>query len=136
MRSLSALLLLFSAVPAQALACDSQGGYVQDANLYYELGSSSLTSSGRQTLEMVAGQAKGCEVLVIVSGHVDASELESNPGLSQARIDDVRTQLLAKGFAEDDFIVRDRKFDSPARPTGPGVREPLNRRAHLAIVVF
>lgn len=136
MRSLPASLLLLCAVPAQALACDSQGGFVQEASVYYELGASTLTSSGRQTIEIVAEQTRGCEVLVIVSGHVDASELESNPGLSQARIDDVRTQLLAQGFEQGDIIVRDRKFNSPARPTGPGVREPLNRRAGLVFVVF
>lgn len=135
MRSLLALLLL-SAVPSQALACDFPSGQVQQASLYYELGSSRLTAMGAQTLEIAAEQTKGCEVLVALTGHVDASELASNPGLSQARIDDVRARLLAQGFAPDVFIVRDQKFSRPARATGPDIREPLNRRAELVIVVF
>lgn len=136
MRSLAAWLLLLATVPAQALACGFQRGAVHDTNLYYELGSSVLATSGVQTLDVVATQARGCEILFVVSGHIDASELESNPGLSQARIEDVRRRLLAKGIAQDDIIVRDMKFNSPALPTGPGSREPLNRRAHLVIVVF
>ena len=46
MRSLSAL-LLFAALPAQVLACTYDRGDVQEANLYYELGSSSLGMSSR-----------------------------------------------------------------------------------------
>lgn len=136
MRSLPALLLLLSAAPDQALACELEGGQVQEANLYYELDSSTLSAMGRGTLERVVGQSRGCEVLFVVAGHVDASELESNPGLSQARIEDVRARLLAHGIAQEDIVVRDMKFNSPALPTRPGVREPLNRRAGLVVVVF
>lgn len=136
MRSLPALLLLLSTIPAQALACDLSSGQVQQASLYYELGSSSLTTGGVQTLEFAAEPFQGCEVLVVVTGHVDASELVSNPGLSQARIDDVRNRLQARGFAPEAFVVRDQKFSRPAQPTGPDVREPLNRRAELVIVAF
>ena len=136
MRSLPALLLLLAAIPAQALACGLPRGQVQQADFYYELGSSSLNAAGVETLEAVVARSRGCQVIFIVSGHIDANELQANPGLGQARAEDVRTRLQARSFAPGDILVRDLAFSRPAIPTGPGSREPLNRRAELFIVVL
>lgn len=135
MRSLTALLLLSLAAPAPALACAFDRGEVREANLYYELGSARLGLSGDETLKMVAADFIGCEVVFIASGHVDASELSTNPALGQSRADDARQRLLAQGIPERDILVRDMKHDSPAKPTGADVREPLNRRVELVAII-
>lgn len=134
MRSLSAL-LLFAALPAQVLACTYDRGDVQEANLYYELGSSSLGMSGDETLKAMAANFIGCDVIYIASGHIDASELDTSPGLGQARVDDARARLQAQGIPARNILVRDMKFDSPAVATPAGTRDPFNRRVELVAVV-
>jgi outer membrane protein OmpA-like peptidoglycan-associated protein len=134
MRSLTALLLLV-ALPAPALACTFARGEVHEANLYYELGSSALGMSGDETLKVMAANFIGCDVIYIASGHLDASELESNPTLGQARVEDARKRLQAQGIPARNILVRDMKFDSPAQPTAANVREPFNRRVELVVVI-
>ena len=76
MRSLSAL-LLFAALPAQVLACTYDRGDVQEANLYYELGSSSLGMSGDETLRVMAANFIGCDVIYIISTGSSKSQTSS-----------------------------------------------------------
>jgi outer membrane protein OmpA-like peptidoglycan-associated protein len=128
------LLLLCAALPAPALACDYAPGKVFSLTLYYELDASSLGASGQQTLDSVS-QLSGCNIIYILSSHLDASEVASRPELGQARGDDARQRILARGVPKRDIFVRDMKFDSPAVPTAPGVREPLNRRVDLLVLI-
>lgn len=134
MRNLSALLLL-AVLPAPALACTYSPGEVHEATLYYEFDGSSLGMLGDETLKAVAVNFRGCEVIYIASGHIDASELGSNAGLGQARAEDARKRLQAQGIPARDILVRDMKFDRPAKATPPGTREPINRRVELVVVV-
>jgi outer membrane protein OmpA-like peptidoglycan-associated protein len=135
MRSLSALLLLFVAVPAPALACNFATGEVHEVNLYYELGSATLGAAGDSTVQMTATTFTGCKVLIIASGHIDASEVATSPSLGQARADDARQRLQAQGVPARTILVRDMKHDSPAVQTAANERSPLNRRVELVIVI-
>lgn len=135
MRSLNALLLLSLAAPVPALACAFDRGEVHEANLYFELGTARVGMNADETLKMFAANFIGCEVLYIASGHIDASELDSDPALGQSRADVARQRLQAEGVPERDILVRDLKHDSPAKPTDAGVREPFNRRVELIAII-
>lgn len=136
MRKLLVAFLLSTTLPASALACSLPAGHIVDAALYYELGSSKLTMSGQQTVDLVAEQVVGCPVMAIAAGHVDASELETSPRLGQARAEDVRDRLVAAGLQAQDVLLRDQAFKRPAEPTRSGISSPRNRRVQLVVVVL
>lgn len=136
MRKRLVAFLLSVTLPTSAFACSLPAGYIVDAALYYELGSSKLTMSGQQTVALVAEQVVGCPVMVIAAGHIDASELETSPKLGQARAEDVRDRLAAAGITTEDVFLRDQAFNRPADPTDAGVHSALNRRVQLVVVVL
>ncbi|NWH07512.1 MAG: OmpA family protein [Alphaproteobacteria bacterium] len=100
------------------------------AYFYYE--SAKLSSESMAVLDQAVPKA-GAAYLII--GHVDTSEAASSAdegaALSLARAQAVRTRLIALGVAEQEMDVRGAGAAEPAVVTGPGIKEPLNRRVQI-----
>jgi OOP family OmpA-OmpF porin len=69
-------------------------------------------------------------VRVVVTGHTDTVGSRAyNQRLSERRAQAVMNEMVRGGLDEEDITVVGRNFSDPLIPTGPGVREPQNRRA-------
>jgi outer membrane protein OmpA-like peptidoglycan-associated protein len=52
-----------------------------------------------------------------------------NQRLSEQRATSVKNEMVREGLSANDIMTVGRNFSDPLVPTGPGVREPQNRRA-------
>jgi outer membrane protein OmpA-like peptidoglycan-associated protein len=69
-------------------------------------------------------------VRIVVTGHTDTVGSQAyNQGLSERRAESVKAEMVRQGMTEGDIMTVGRSFNDPLVPTGPGVREPQNRRA-------
>lgn len=69
-------------------------------------------------------------VRVKVVGHTDTVGSSGyNSALSERRAASVAAELVRLGVPDDSITTEGRGFSEPMVPTGPGVREPENRRA-------
>ena len=69
-------------------------------------------------------------VRVVVTGHTDTvGSLAYNQRLSERRANAVKDEMVREGLGAGDIMTVGRNFSDPLVPTGPGVREPQNRRA-------
>ena len=69
-------------------------------------------------------------VRIVVTGHTDTvGSMAYNQRLSERRADAVKTEMVREGLNAGDISTVGRNFSDPLVPTGPGVREPQNRRA-------
>jgi len=69
-------------------------------------------------------------VRIVVTGHTDTvGSLAYNQRLSERRADAVKAEMVREGLNANDITTVGRNFSEPLVPTGPGVREPQNRRA-------
>jgi len=67
---------------------------------------------------------------IIIVGHTDTVGSRAyNQRLSERRALAVKNQMVRAGLDEEQITVIGRNFADPLVPTGPGVREPQNRRA-------
>ena len=69
-------------------------------------------------------------VRVVVTGHTDTvGSMTYNQALSERRAQSVKDEMVREGLAAGDIMTVGRNFSQPLVNTGPGVREPQNRRA-------
>ena len=69
-------------------------------------------------------------VRVLVIGHTDTVGSDRyNMALSRRRAEAVRDEMVREGMDGTTIMTEGRSFHDPLVPTGPGVREPQNRRA-------
>lgn len=69
-----------------------------------------------------------------VAGNADTSgAAQYNQGLSKRRADAVAAELVKDGVAKTDIVVTANGDTHPLVPTGPGVREPQNRRVEIVL---
>ena len=47
----------------------------------------------------------------------------------KSEIDERKDEMMRQGLGADSIAIEGRSFNDPLVPTGPGVREPKNRRA-------
>ncbi len=134
MRRLIAVLLLALATPAAA-NCQFSSGEWLDIDIYFGPGTAGLSGTGAQSVDAILRQAAECDVMLVVSAHLDAADVAVDPGLGQKRIDAVRSHIVKRGVPATRIAVRDVAFDEPVRRTAEGVREPQNRRVTLTVVV-
>ena len=65
-----------------------------------------------------------------VEGHSDSTGSDDyNQALSERRAGAVRNEMVRLGLPGGQIMTVGRSFNDPLVPTGPGVREPQNRRA-------
>ena len=69
-------------------------------------------------------------VRVVITGHTDTVGSQAyNQGLSERRATSVENEMVRLGLNGNNIQTVGRSFTDPLVPTGPGVREPQNRRA-------
>ena len=69
-------------------------------------------------------------VRVVVTGHTDTVGSQAyNQALSERRATSVQNEMVRLGLQRGAIQTVGRSFTDPLVPTGPGVREPQNRRA-------
>ena len=69
-------------------------------------------------------------VRIVVTGHTDTVGSQVyNQGLSERRAASVENEMVRLGLNANNIQTVGRSFTEPLVPTGPGVREPQNRRA-------
>jgi len=67
---------------------------------------------------------------VRVAGFTDPrGDDDYNQALSLRRADSVKDEMVREGMDASGIAVDGKSFHDPLVPTGPGVREPKNRRA-------
>ncbi len=97
-------------------------------NVYFEFDKATLTSDAKKIIAQVAGQVKGGDTHVAITGKADLSGTDAyNMALSHRRADAVRQALVADGVPAQHIDERWVGMREPPVPTAPGVREPRNR---------
>lgn len=107
----------------------------QEFIVYFAWDRSELNADGQRVLDEAVAQARQCNVNgVVISGFTDTSGSPTyNLALSQRRANIVRDGLVSRGIGTD-FISTEAAGESRlSKPTGDGVREPLNRRSVIGI---
>jgi outer membrane protein OmpA-like peptidoglycan-associated protein len=99
--------------------------------VFFDFNKSNLTSEAQSVVAEAAEAFKATgSVRIQVTGHTDTVGSSSyNQRLSERRAATVRAELVRLGVADDVITTEGRGFSDPMVPTGPGVREPQNRRA-------
>ena len=108
---------------------------IQPFEVYFAYDRTSLNAQGQDALEDALLRARRCEIeSVRIIGH---DETEASPaysmGVSERRASAVRDFLVAQGVAAEAVSTEARGQFALAVETGPGVREPLNRRATIEL---
>lgn len=108
--------------------------------VYFEWDSSDLTSQAAavvdQAIANIRDRADCSTGGVSIVGHTDTSGASAyNQRLSARRAGVVSDALQARGIAADAISTDGRGENDLAKATNDGVREPLNRRSEVTIVV-
>ena len=99
--------------------------------VFFDFDKSNITPEARQVISEAVKTARQVgPVRITVTGHTDTvGSLRYNQGLSERRAMSVKNEMIRLGMNGVDIATEGRSFRDPLIPTGPGVREPQNRRA-------
>jgi opacity protein-like surface antigen len=99
--------------------------------VFFDFNKSNLTEAAQSVVSEAVKTAKtNGFVRVKVTGHTDTVGSDQyNQKLSEARAQSVKDEMVREGLDGSGIGVEGRGFHDPLVPTGPGVREPQNRRA-------
>jgi len=99
--------------------------------VFFDFNKSNLTAEAQSVVSEAVKTAKANGMVkVMVTGHTDTVGSDSyNMGLSVRRAQAVKDAMVAQGMGGDTISIEGKGFHDPLVPTGPGVREPQNRRA-------
>jgi outer membrane protein OmpA-like peptidoglycan-associated protein len=99
--------------------------------VFFDFDRSSLTPEALQVVGAAVMTAKASGMAkIMVIGHTDTvGSQRYNQALSERRANSVKTELVRLGLNAGDVETIGRGFSEPLVSTGPGVREPQNRRA-------
>jgi len=99
--------------------------------VFFDFDKSDLTAQAQQVIAQAVDTAKRTGMVkVIVTGHTDTvGSAAYNEALSLRRATAVKAQMVSDGLSEADIATIGKGFTEPLVATGPGVREPQNRRA-------
>ena len=103
--------------------------------LFFDFDKSNLSAEAKDVVAVAVMTAKETGMVrVVVTGHTDTVGSERyNQALSERRAGAVKTEILRLGMDARDINVVGANFSEPLVATGPGVREPQNRRAVIDI---
>jgi OmpA-OmpF porin, OOP family len=119
------------AAPAPVPAAAPSRSYL----VFFDWDKYNLTDRARQIIgEAAANSAKVQYTRIEVNGYTDTSGTpQYNQGLSIRRAKAVEAQLIADGVPENAITIQGFGDTRLLVPTGPGVREPQNRRVEIII---
>ena len=102
----------------------------KDYVIYFEFDKSNITKAAGAVLDELKATSGGSSVSV--AGHTDTmGSAAYNQKLSERRANNTAKALDTRGVKVDS--VTGKGFSEPAVNTGPGVKEPLNRRAVIKL---
>jgi len=118
-----------AAAPAAAPAPAPAKTYL----VFFDWDKSDLTPRATQIIAEAASDSKTDNVTTIqVSGYTDTSGTpDYNQGLSERRAQAVAAQLVTDGVSQSEIEIHAYGETHLLVPTGPGVREPQNRRVEI-----
>ncbi len=99
--------------------------------VFFDFNRADLTAEAQAIVSeaVKAAKTQGA-VRIAVTGHTDTVGSDRyNMALALRRADTVKSALVAGGLDGSSISVEGKGFHDPLVPTGPGVREPRNRRA-------
>ncbi len=119
-----------AAIPAAVPAAAARSYLV-----FFDWDKASLTERARGIVKDAATAAtKVAHTRIDVAGNADTSGSASyNMGISMRRAQAVAAELVKDGVAKTDISVTANGDTHPLVPTGPGVREPQNRRVEIVL---
>ena len=99
--------------------------------IFFDFDKSNLTAEAEDVVAAAVMTAKETGMVrVVVTGHTDTvGSQRYNQALSERRAGAARTEMLRLGMDARDINAVGANFSEPLVATGPGVREPQNRRA-------
>jgi OOP family OmpA-OmpF porin len=99
--------------------------------VFFDFNKSNLTTEAQNVVSEAVKAAKDFgAVRILITGHTDTVGSDSyNQGLSERRAAAVKDEMVREGLAENEIATVGKSFHDPLVATGPGVREPQNRRA-------
>ncbi|HEY0418260.1 MAG TPA: OmpA family protein [Acetobacteraceae bacterium] len=103
--------------------------------VFFDWDRADLTARGRQIIAEAAQASTRVQTTRIeVDGHADTSGTHRyNQGLSMRRAQAVAAELVRLGVARTAIDIKAFGDTQPLVPTGPGVREPQNRRVEIIL---
>ena len=103
--------------------------------VFFDWDRSDLSARARQIVARAATASQaGGTTKVEVDGYTDTSGTVSyNQKLSVRRAQTVKTELVRDGVPASEIAISGRGESDPLVPTGPGVREPQNRRVQIIL---
>jgi len=108
---------------------------VRDYLVFFDWDRADLTDRARQIIAEAASALTRVQLTqIFVNGHTDTSGTRSyNQRLSMRRAEIVTAELVRDGVPHDVISIQGLGQTHPLVPTGPGVREPRNRRVEIII---
>ena len=99
--------------------------------IFFDFNKANLTAEAVQVVQQAVTTAMSDgRVRVVVTGHTDTvGSQRYNQALSERRAQAVKNEMIREGLNANDIMTMGRNFSDPLVSTGPGVREPQNRRA-------
>lgn len=98
--------------------------------VFFDFDKYDLTEQAQAIVHEAVLAAQRQPVRVMVTGHTDTvGSREYNQRLSERRAVAVKNAMVRGGIAANEISTVGRNFADPLVPTGPGIREPQNRRA-------
>jgi len=103
--------------------------------VFFDFDKSNLTREAREIVSEAVKTAKDRgSVRIVVTGHTDTvGSLRYNQALSERRANSVKAEMVKQGMDGTMIATVGKSFTDPLIQTGPGVREPQNRRAVIDI---
>jgi len=103
--------------------------------VFFDWDKATLTDRARQIISEAAAASTKVQVTRIeVNGYTDSSGTAPyNQGLSMRRAQAVAAELVAKGVAKNAISIQGYGQTRQLVATGPGVREPQNRRVEIIL---
>ena len=99
--------------------------------VFFDFDKSNLTDKAVVVVQEAVRTAKTeGMVKVLITGHTDTVGSDQyNQALSERRANAVKDEMIKEGMGGDTISIEGKSFHDPLVATGPGVREPQNRRA-------
>ena len=99
--------------------------------VFFDFNKANLTEAAQQVVAQAVSVSKtGGFVKVQIVGHADTVGSDKyNMNLSVARATAVKDEMVREGMDGSTIAIEGKGFHDLLVPTGPGVREPQNRRA-------